>query len=108
MYDRVAEDLGPRLTDAAGSDAVAGAIEIADAVRDRVETEMQRSSRRFLHAWNLPTGSDIGLLRREIGALDRQVRALSRQVESLQAQLAERDGVDADVATAAGDKAPQR
>ena len=54
---------------------------LAEAVRSRASDELQRSSRRFLHAWNLPAGSDIAQVRHEIGALNREVRALSRQVE---------------------------
>lgn len=89
LYDRVADELGPRLSELTASDEFAAAVEIAGAARDRAAVELQRSSRRFLHSWNLPAGADITVLRQEIGALDRNVRALSRQVEELQRQLAE-------------------
>ncbi|MCB0966163.1 MAG: hypothetical protein KDB37_04955 [Ilumatobacter sp.] len=88
LYDRVADELGPRLTELTASDEFAAAVEIAGAARDRAAVELARSSRRFLHAWNLPAGADITVLRQEIGALDRNVRALARQVEELQRQLA--------------------
>jgi hypothetical protein len=89
LYDRIAEELGPQLSELTASDRFAIAVDVAEAVRQRTSTELQRSSRRFLHACNLPAGSDITLLRDEIGALDRTVRALARQVEALQQQLDE-------------------
>jgi predicted RNase H-like nuclease (RuvC/YqgF family) len=87
MYDRMADEVGPLMTDVTGSDRFAEVVEVAEAVRSRAATELQRSSRRVLHAWNLPAGTDIAMLRREIGALDREVRALARQVEALQQRL---------------------
>jgi len=89
VYDRVAAELGPRLSDVTASDRFAVAVEVVDALRNRAAAELQRSSRRFLHACNLPAGTDITLLREEIGALDRTVRTLARQVEDLQRQLDE-------------------
>jgi hypothetical protein len=104
VYDRVTGELGPRMIDLTGSDEFAGAVEVAGAVRNRAVTELQRSSRRVLHAWNLPAGSDIAMLRREIGALDREVRALTREVESLRHQLDAAGAVE-ETATRSG---PQR
>jgi len=89
IYDRLAEQLGPPLAELAASDRLAEAIEVADAVRLRAGGELQRSSRRFLHAWNLPAGSDVAVLRQEIGSLERAVRTLTRQVEELQRRLDE-------------------
>ncbi len=89
LYDRVAEELGPQLSGLTASDGFASAVEIAEAMRVRAGSELQRSSRRFLHGLNLPAGSDITVLREEIGSLDRTVRALARQVEALQQQLDE-------------------
>jgi len=87
VYDRLAEEVGPRMKEVTGSDEFADAVEIAGAVRERATTELQRTSRRVLHAWNLPAGSDIALLRQELGALNREVRTLARQVEQLQREL---------------------
>jgi predicted RNase H-like nuclease (RuvC/YqgF family) len=89
VYDRLAEQLGPQLAELTASDRFAEAVEVADAVRVRASNELQRSSRRFLHAVNLPAGSDVSVLRQEIGALERTVRTLTRQVETLQRQLDE-------------------
>jgi hypothetical protein len=87
IYDRVADELGPQLSNLTASDRFAEVAGVADAVRNRTASELQRRSRRFLHAWNLPAGTDIAVLRQEIGALDRTVRSLTRQVEALQRQL---------------------
>ncbi len=87
LYDRLAEQFGPQLAELAASDRLAEAVEVADAVRIRAGDELQRSSRRILHAWNLPAGSDVTVLRQEIGSLERSVRSLARQVETLQRQL---------------------
>ena len=88
MYDRVSAEVSPRLTDATASDGFAEAVEVAGAITSRTTSELERRSRRMLHAWNLPSGSDIAMLRQELGSLTREVRALSRQVEQLQQQLA--------------------
>jgi HAMP domain-containing protein len=89
VYDHVAAELGPRMSDLTASDRFASAVEVVDALRNRAASELQRSSRRFLHACNLPAGTDIAVLRDEIGALERTVRTLARQVEDLQGRLDE-------------------
>ena len=94
VYDQVAGELGPRLTEVTGSDGFAEAVEVAEAVRARAASELQRNSRRLLHAWNLPAGSDMAMLRQEVGALNRELRALARRVEDLQAQLERAGGAD--------------
>ena len=96
VYDRVAEEIGPRMKEVTGSEEFADAVEVAGAVRERATTELQRTSRRVLHAWNLPAGSDIALLRQELGALNREVRALARQVEELQRDLDHARATDTD------------
>ena len=97
-YDQVMDEVGPRLTDATGSDAFAEAAEVAEAIRTRAASELQRSSRRALHSMNLPAGSDIAVLRQEIGELTREVRALARTVEGI------RDLLEADAAGDARDE----
>jgi hypothetical protein len=87
IYDRLAEEVGPQLSNLTASERFAEVVGVANVVRARAAADLQRSSRRFLHAWNVPAGSDIAVLRQEIGALDRTVRGLVRQVEALQRQL---------------------
>lgn len=103
IYDRLAAELGPQLTEATGSERFADVVAVVEAVRSRAAVDLERSSRRVLHAWNLPAGSDITVLRQEIGALDREVRALTREVEELRRELAaEREATGR--ATAARDR----
>jgi hypothetical protein len=83
LYDRVASEVGPRLTELTGSDEFADATANAAAMRRRMVRDLEQRSRRWLHMWNLPAGSDINVLRREIGELERQVRDLSKRLEEL-------------------------
>jgi hypothetical protein len=83
LYDRLATEVGPRLTEMTGSDEFAEATANAAALRRRVVRDLEQRSRRWLHMWNLPAGSDINVLRREIGELERQVRDLSKRLEEL-------------------------
>jgi chromosome segregation ATPase len=83
VYDRVASEVGPRLTEMSGSDEFAEATANAAAARRRMTRDLEQRSRRWLHMWNLPAGSDINVLRREIGELERQVRDLSKRLEEL-------------------------
>jgi hypothetical protein len=83
VYDRVASEVGPRLTEMTGSDEFAEATANAAAMRRRMMRDLEQRSRRWLHMLNLPAGTDIHLLRREIGELERQVRDLSKRLEEL-------------------------
>ena len=83
VYDRMATEVGPRLTQATASDQFAGATSVLIAVRRAALRDLQRNSRRWLHMMNLPAGSDVRVLRKEIGELERQVRDLSRRVEQI-------------------------
>ena len=46
-----------------------------------------RSTRRALHALNLPAGTDVTRILNELGQLKRQVRELSSQLDEAQAEL---------------------
>jgi chromosome segregation ATPase len=83
LYDRVASEVGPRLTEVTASEEFAEATANAAAMRRRMMRDLEQRSRRWLHMWNLPAGSDINMLRREIGELERQVRDLSKRLEDL-------------------------
>jgi hypothetical protein len=90
VYDSMATQVGPRLSEATASDQFAGATEVVIALRRAVLRDMRRRSRRWLHLMNLPAGSDIHLLRREIGELERQVRELAKRVEETGASASTR------------------
>ena len=90
VYDRMATQVGPRLSEATASDQFAGATEVVIALRRAVLRDMRRRSRQWLHLMNLPAGSDIHLVRREIGELERQVRELAKRVEETGASASTR------------------
>jgi hypothetical protein len=68
---------GP-LENAVATGAFADVLTLAVKVRGRVRTEMERQSRRVLHACNLPAASDIARLNRRIGALERHIVELDK------------------------------
>lgn len=74
---------GPVLQQVTASDAFAELVEVGTAAQRQVAREIETRSRRFLHFWNLPAGSDIAVLRREIGELERQVRDLTKRLEDV-------------------------
>ncbi|HEU5085031.1 MAG TPA: hypothetical protein VFU14_16940 [Acidimicrobiales bacterium] len=80
-YEQAVRELGPRLSELTASDGFAEVTEMALAAQARLQQEIERRSRRFLHFWNLPAGSDVTVLRREIGELERQVRDLTKRLE---------------------------
>jgi len=81
VYERTVSELGPRLSNLTASDGFAEVAELTVATQARLRREIERRSRRFLHFWNLPAGSDVTVLRREIGELERQVRDLTKRLE---------------------------
>lgn len=80
-YEQTVRGLGPRLSQLTASDGFAEVAEMALAAQARLQQEIERRSRRFLHFWNLPAGSDVTVLRREIGELERQIRDLTKRLE---------------------------
>jgi hypothetical protein len=46
-----------------------------------MQERSERMTRRFLHAWNIPTGSDVTRLVRHLDEMERQVQSLTEQLE---------------------------
>lgn len=92
LYDQLATQLGPLAKEVTASDQFAQVVTVSEAARRRLREELQRSSRRWLHTFNLPAGSDVTMLRREIGELERQVRDLTKRLEDLGEPVDRRDG----------------
>jgi polyhydroxyalkanoate synthesis regulator phasin len=76
--------LGPQLQGVIDSDQFAQVVGALAKVRRELESQAARSTRRFLHALNLPAGTDVSRLLAEIGELKRQVRHLTQQLEAQQ------------------------
>jgi uncharacterized protein involved in exopolysaccharide biosynthesis len=79
--EELAGRAGPVLQRLTASDAFAELVEVGTAAQRQLAREIETRSRRLLHFWNLPAGSDIAVLRREIGELERQVRDLTKRLE---------------------------
>jgi hypothetical protein len=82
-FDTAERAVGPRLESLVRSDGFALAFGAAQGLQRTMQRRAERASRRVLHFWNLPAGSDVTRVLGELGQLQRQVRELSKQVEHL-------------------------
>jgi hypothetical protein len=85
-FDAVERQLSPVLEGIVQSEQFAVAIGLAARFQRAVQDQMERSTRRWLHAMNLPAGSDVTRVLNELGQLKRQVRELSTQLEAVQGE----------------------
>src|SRR4051812_24094332 len=79
-FDAVDGAVGPRLTALVNSDGFAVAVGVATRTQSAVRRRTERATRRMLHLWNLPAGSDVTRILNEIGSLQQQVRDLTREL----------------------------
>jgi hypothetical protein len=87
-FDAVERELTPRLEALVRSEPFAVAVGLVTRAQRFVEDEMSRSTRRMLHRWNLPAGTDVNRILHEIGQLRVQVRELSAELQEARAELA--------------------
>jgi hypothetical protein len=81
MFDTVEGAVGSRLEDAArGSEF---AVVLAWAARTQATTRrgLERRTRRYWHALNLPTAGDIRRVHEQLVVLDQRVQELSRRLD---------------------------
>ena len=78
---RVLGLVGPRLEAVTRRDEFAIAVGLTRTVRGDLQRRFERQSRRALHLFNLPAGSDIRALRHQIAGLERQIRDLGKSLE---------------------------
>jgi hypothetical protein len=88
-FDAVERQLSPVLEGLVQSEQFAVAVGLAARVQRVVQDQAARSTRRVLHALNLPAGTDVTRILNELGQLTRQVRELSTQLDTAQAELEE-------------------
>jgi hypothetical protein len=79
--DRVERTVGPKLEELIRTEQFAIAVGLATRANRTVRREIERTSRRLLHFWNLPSGSDITRVMSQLAELQRQVRDLSHRIE---------------------------
>jgi hypothetical protein len=76
-FDALERGAAGPLERAVSTGAFADALAILIKTQSRVRTTAERHSRRFLHAWNLPTASDVSRLGRRMADLERELRKLN-------------------------------
>jgi hypothetical protein len=87
-FDAVERELAPRLEALVRSEPFAVAVGLVTRGQRIVEGEMARATRRMLHRFNLPAGTDVSRILHEIGQLRVQVRELTAELEAARAELA--------------------
>lgn len=78
---RVVGLVGPRLEAVTRRDEFAIAVGIARTLQGELQRRYERQTKRALHLFNLPAGTDIRALRQQIASLERQLRDLGKSVE---------------------------
>ena len=92
MFDAFEQAAGPQLEQYVRTEQFADLAASAA----RFQTEMQRRTAeamgQALHAWNIPSASDVQRLSEQVASLERRVRELSRQIEMTRSADGERNG----------------
>jgi hypothetical protein len=81
MFDSWNEQVGPRLEQFVRTDAFADQAAFWAEVNRQWTQMAEEFSRRLLHAWNIPSASDVVGLKRQLEALDRQLNRLNKTVQ---------------------------
>ncbi len=81
-FDSIEREVTPRLDSIIRSEQFAVATGLAAQMQRRIAKQAARNTRRVLHLFNLPAGTDVTRLLNEIGQLKAQVRSLSSQIEA--------------------------
>ena len=73
--------VGPPIESVTRRDEFAIAVGLARTLQGELRRRYERQSKRALHLFNLPAGSDVRALRQQIASLERQLRDLTKIVE---------------------------
>ena len=79
-FDVADRAVGPRLEQLVKTEEFAIAVGLLLRARTEVQKRTERYTRRMLHLFNLPAGSDINRLMRQIGELERQIQELGKKL----------------------------
>src|SRR4051812_48155258 len=82
-FDALEGNVGPSLKTVVNSEQFAVAVGLAARLQKAAQRRTEQQTRRLLHLWNLPAGSDVTRIIAEIGKLQAQMRDLSRQVNAM-------------------------
>ncbi len=80
LFDVLDRRLSPTINELAKSDDVGTVIALGHRARSKLAQRLEASSRRVLHLWNLPAGSDVNRLLEHISRVEREVRDLRNQL----------------------------
>jgi hypothetical protein len=80
-YDAIERAVEPQISAVFGHDRFGQAVGVGVHVHQRARALASSSTRRLLHAFNLPAGTDVTRILNEIGSLKRQLYELGAQLE---------------------------
>ncbi len=109
MFDAWEQAVNPFLMQAAKSPEFREFARVGSQVNRAVFSEMERASAQWLHAWNLPAGSDVRRLRTQVRDLEKELRSVRRTLESLGEERTIRELnklLDAEAASGGGASSP--
>jgi hypothetical protein len=86
LFDTLDRTLLARVNELAQSEEVAALAVLGHRSRTGLGNFTEHTSRRVLHALNLPAGSDVNRLLAHIAGLEREVRDLRKELTDLQSQ----------------------
>ncbi len=86
-FDLVEGGIRPRLEQIIGAEQFAVAVGLVTHAQRAAQRSSERATRRILHSWNLPAGSDINRILTELGRLERQVNSLKRELATAKGGL---------------------
>jgi hypothetical protein len=71
----------PTFDEFINSEQVAIAVGLVGRVMNEMQERTERMSRRWLHAWNIPAGSDLTRIAEHLEEMERQVQRLSEKLD---------------------------
>ena len=81
LFDSMDRTVGSRINEFARSEDFATMAALGRRGQTKVGQFTERLSRRVLHSFNLPAGSDVNRLLGQIALLEREVRDLRKELE---------------------------
>ena len=80
IYNEWESAVAPSLQQFAASDGFRDFMAASAKVSSAFAAEFERTSRRWLHFWNLPAATDVRKLRQQVAAVDRELKGLKTLV----------------------------
>ncbi len=81
LYNSWEQAVSPSLQDLTASNGFRDLLAVGLRTNAEVAREIERVSRQWLHAWNLPAASDVTRLRSQVAGLERELLALRLELQ---------------------------